>query len=105
MLHDPTFHRTSESASADERRGPARSTCSGELVLSWSHDRNNTVRYRLIDVGDGGMRIQSSTPVLTGTIGLAIRLLPEGEKMDQTVMVVWVKELEGGLYDIGLRCV
>ena len=105
MLHDPTLHRTGEPQSADQRHGTARSAGSGELVLSWSHDRDTTVRYRLIDVGDGGMRIQSSTPVLTGTIGLAIRLLPEGEKMDQTVMVVWVRELEDGQYDIGLRCV
>ena len=105
MLHDPTFHGRSEPETADQRSGPARTACSGELVLSWSHDRANTMRYQLIDVGDGGMRIQSSTPILTGTIGLALRLLPEGAKMNQSVMVVWVRELEGGLYDIGLRCV
>jgi hypothetical protein len=105
MLHDPTLHRAADSATDDERRSAHRSTNSGELVLSWPHDRNTTMRYRLIDVGDGGMRIQSSTPLLTGTIGLALRLLPEGEKLDQTVMVVWVRRLEDGLYDVGLRCV
>jgi hypothetical protein len=105
MLHDPTLHRANDPAAAGERRGADRAACSGELVLSWSHDRDNTLRYQLIDVGDGGLRIQSGTPILTGTIGLALRLLPEGEKLNQTVMVVWVRQLEDGQYDIGLRCV
>ncbi|MDY7109022.1 MAG: PilZ domain-containing protein [Planctomycetota bacterium] len=105
MLHDPTLHRAADPEATGERRASDRSAGSGELVLSWSHDRDNTMRYQLIDVGDGGMRIQSSVPQLTGTIGLALRLLPEGEKLDQTVMVVWVRQLEDGQYDIGLRCV
>jgi hypothetical protein len=105
MLHDPTLHRANDPAASGERRASDRADGSGELVLCWSHDRDNTLRYRLIDVGDGGMRIQSSTPILTGTIGLALRLLPEGEMLDQTVMVVWVRQLEDGQYDIGLRCV
>lgn len=105
MLHDPAFHRSSDSETSTERRGSARTAASGELALAWSHDRQNTMRYQLIDVGDGGMRIQSTVPILTGTIGTALRLLPEGEKLDQPVMVVWVRRLEDELYDIGLRCI
>jgi hypothetical protein len=105
MLHDPAFHRSSEAETSAERRGSARAAASGELTMAWSHDRQNTMRYQLIDVGDGGMRIQSTVPILTGTIGTALRLLPEGEQLDQPVMVVWVRRLEDDLYDIGLRCI
>jgi len=100
MLHDAALDRATSSA---ERRGDERTSGPDEIVIGWLHDPETTVRYQLVDMSSGGFRIRSTLPLITGTTGIAIRLLPEGEVLDQPVMITWTRRRESGQYDIGLR--
>lgn len=89
-----------------DRRDSDRLPFPAEMVLVWNHDLQTPMRYPVSDAGDGGYRIHTSLPVLEGTTGMVLRLLPgRGRPLDQPVMVAWIKptELCAG-YDVGLRC-
>ena len=115
MLHDRVMSKTNPAAGAwedkqadsacAERRHSDRVPFPAELILAWNHDTRSPVRYRVIDAGDGGYRIQSSMPMLEGTTGMVVRLLPgRGEPIGQPVMVAWSRPAdEGAGFDIGLR--
>jgi hypothetical protein len=133
MLHDgimsrslrPPGARQGDSRADDpsllERRDSDRVPFPAELVLVWNHDLHTPMRYRVIDAGDGGYRIRTSTPLIEGMTGMVIRMLPsqKGVRLDQPVMVVWthpVRQAPGrdskgdsgrdssGDYEAGLRC-
>jgi hypothetical protein len=96
---------TAETACAD-RRLSDRVPFPAELVLAWNHNLAVSMRYRIADAGNGGYRIHSSLPMLEGTTGVVVRLLPGrgGPPVGQPVMVAWCREnLDLGGYDLGLR--
>lgn len=101
MLHDAITDRTTD-LDANRRASP-RVSCPAELVIAWLEDVATPMRYGLIDVSEGGYRIQSSLPRLTGTTGLVLRYLPSGEAVDEPVMVAWTRRGDDGRYDLGLR--
>ena len=104
MLHDHTFSQRSRPLTEEDRRQMARIPFPAELVLIWHHDVNTRLRYRVRDISDGGFRIRSTTPLVKGTTGTALTLLPEGEILDMALVVVWCNEdLENGGYEVGLR--
>ena len=75
----------------------------GELVVLWHHDLSTPIRYRIVDAGDGGFRLRTSVPVLEGTTGIALQLLPDGEQLNQPIMVVWARTLSDGDQELGVR--
>lgn len=104
MLHEGVLSTTSAPDLTD-RRVHERVPCPGEVTLVWHHDLGQIVRYRLIDVSDGGFRIRSCTPLVLGMTGTVLTLLPRGETINQSVMVARVTPSEDGRsYEIGLRC-
>lgn len=124
MLHDPVMSRAARANAAQqgsgelaecgpghrttgelERRASDRVPFPAELVLAWNHDLAHRMRYRIIDAGDGGYRIHSSLPILEGTTGMVLRMLPGGKQpLDQPVMVVWCHAAEDADgFDVGLR--
>lgn len=105
MLHDGILSRaTRRDAAVDDRREGDRVPYPAELVLAWMHDLDMSVRCRVLDAGDGGFRIRTAMPLVEGTTGIALRLLPEGHPIDRSVMVVWIGEVdEHGEREVGLR--
>ena len=106
MIHDRVMSQGSPSAkSATNRRESDRLPFPAEMVLVWNYDLETVVRYHVIDAGDGGYRIRSSLPLLEGTTGMVLRLLPgRGQQLDQPVMVAWSKSSADGAFEIGLKC-
>ncbi len=103
MIHDSMLNLSATAKDAG-RRQSARAACPGEVVMCWLHDPDTPLRLRLIDVSNGGYRLSSTLPVLPGTIGIILRLLPEGTTLDDSVMVVWSHRVDDGpMYEIGLR--
>ncbi len=107
MLHDQVFSQaTGESAVAlPDRRKGCRVPFPAELLLIWHHDLRNAIRYRIIDASDGGFRIESAVPLLDGMTGMALKMLPGGEPIDQTVCVAWARPIADvpGRHEVGLR--
>jgi len=97
---------SSSTTACDDRRVSDRLPFPAEMLLVWNHSLQLPIRYRVIDAGDGGYRIASSLPLMEGTTGMVLRLLPSrGKPMDQPVMVAWVRKSdEGDGYEVGLRC-
>lgn len=107
MLHDQVMShsRPGGQVSVDDRRESPRVPFPVEISLVWHHDFALIHRYRMVDASDGGFRIRSAMPVLEGTTGMVLRLLPKGEKVERSVMVAWCREdAEAGGYLLGLRC-
>ena len=101
MLHDGMI--PPERTMSTERRATPRAACPAEVVLFWLHDPHTLLRLRLTNVSDGGYRLHASLPVIAGTTGVVLRLLPDGREIDQPVLVAWTRENPDGGYDIGLR--
>jgi hypothetical protein len=75
-----------------------------ELVILWHHDPETPVRYPVLDLGEGGARIQSGTPLLEDMSGTAVKLLPKGETINRMCTVSWIRaSATGGPFEIGLR--
>ena len=95
----------------DDRRAADRVPFPGEMILLWHHDPALRHRHRVLDAGDGGYRIATSLPLLEGTTGMVLRLLPSDSASDkpQPVMVAWCCKMAGaaedggGGYEVGLR--
>ncbi|MHC4910417.1 MAG: PilZ domain-containing protein [Planctomycetota bacterium] len=103
MLYD-RFIPFQKAAPPGERRVSDRVPFPAEITLVWNHDPSTVVRYATLDASDGGYRIQTSVPVLPGTTGVALRLLPEGRPLNCAIMVAWSAPSEDGGYEVGLRC-
>ena len=122
MLHDAVMSRINgprqpgscnaagEEISAIEacldRRESDRLPFPAEMVIVWNHDLGTSLRFRVLDAGDGGYRIRTSVPVLEGTTGMVLRMLPgRGQPLDQPVMVAWIRPSDDAAgFDVGLRC-
>ncbi len=100
MLHDAIFARASRT---HERRRQQRTPVDAELVVTWHHDPGESARHPVLDTGDGGLRIATAMPLVEGMTGTALRLLPQGRKVDRPVMVVWVSGSPAAGYEAGLR--
>ena len=77
-----------------------------EVVLAWHFNPEQPVRYRSVDLSDTGIRIRSSTPLLEGMTGTLKTILPEGQRLDRPVMVVWTRVGSGDAslgFEAGLR--
>ncbi len=103
MLHDSLTPTHDDRETTDDRRSSHRASLSAELVVRWHHDPNTPIRYRVLDVGDGGVRILSGIPLLRGLSGLAVKLLPEGKSINRPCSVSWARPPAiGGPFEIGL---
>ncbi|MBC7795083.1 MAG: PilZ domain-containing protein [Clostridia bacterium] len=70
----------------------------------WKPARLITASARLIDVGLGGVRIYSDEKLKAGKRLDLTFFSPDGEEIEATVRVAWVRKLTTGeaAYDIGL---
>ena len=103
MLYDQ--HNVSPSVgSTSDRRLEQRFVQAAEVVIAWLCPALPPVRYTLLDLSDGGIRIRTSVPLATGMVGKVLRLLPAGRVINETVSVVWTRPstLEG-MTEVGLR--
>src|SRR5882672_4996580 len=93
MLHDDIMSKTTaaRSTSVDDRRGSDRVPFPAEVSLVWHCSFNAIHRYRMLDASNGGFRIRSAVPILEGTTGMVLRLLPKGEKIEKSVIVAWCR--------------
>ncbi|MFT4594068.1 MAG: hypothetical protein ACI9JK_001793 [Phycisphaerales bacterium] len=98
MIYDSNIQ---SDVSSQNRRNKARTACSGEAVLRWSHDFDTPVRYNVIDRSEGGMQISSQFPLSEGMTGVVTRYLPEGTAVHQPMMVAWSSSEAD---DDGYRC-
>ena len=104
MLHDRMMTSGDGASAEADRRRSDRLPFPGEVVVLWHHDPRTPVRYRIVDAGDGGLRIATSTPLPQGMTGMAIRVLPGGEPLERPIMVSWLGQPgEHGLHEVGLR--
>lgn len=103
MMHEDVMFRHADPASAHDLRQTTRVPCPAEVTLIWHHNPSSVIRYRVLDVSDGGLRLRSSVPLIDGTTGMVLRMLPEGTSIEKPVMVVWSHNAEQGGYEIGLR--
>ncbi len=104
MLHDGTQARVSGQPMLAERRRSQRDAFPAELVVKWHHEPEMPIRYEVIDSSEGGFRIRSSMPMLEGMTGIALKLLPEGTRVNRTVMIIWVGPCAtGGGSEFGLN--
>ena len=107
MMHEDIMLSQDDLAAGLDHRQTQRVPCPAEVTLIWHHDASHVVRYRVMDVSDGGLRLRSSVPMLEGTTGMVLRMLPEGTPIEKPVMLVWSRPRNGdadiGGYEIGLR--
>jgi hypothetical protein len=86
-----------------DRRAGARLPFPADLVISWFHDVRTQVRYRVLDASEDGFRIRSAFPLFEGMTGVAVKLLPEGQTINRTVMVAWLRRTGPNEHEAGLR--
>ena len=98
VIHDAIIARTSTNT---DRRDSERVDLDAELVVRWFDDPR-PVRFAVRERSDGGYRSRASIPMLPGTMGTALRMLPVGEHLEHAVMVAWSREVDG-CWEIGLR--
>ncbi len=103
MLHDSLIPQDKGYETTDDRRQSPRTAQRAELVVRWHHAPDTPIRYRVLDVGDGGIRILSSLPLLRGLSGTAIKLLPKGDLINRPCSVSWARPPAlKGPFEIGL---
>ncbi len=96
VFHDSAFQDpTGEAARASsaERRGGDRNEFPAEVVVLWHHQPWTTIRYQLVDMSDGGLRLRSNLPFVEGSSATFVRLLPEGTRLGRSGMVVWSRHM------------
>ncbi len=104
MLHESLIPREDDRELTDDRRRSPRASFRAELIVRWHHDPDTPIRYRVLDVGNGGIRILSGLPLLRGLSGTAVKLLPDGESINRPFSVSWARPpVLGGPFEIGLN--
>jgi hypothetical protein len=104
MLHDPMITEADGRVPTTDRRRSPRAEVHAHLVVIWHHDTRTAVRYPLLDISDGGVRIHSATPLPNGMSGTAVKLLPEGRLIHRMCTVSWARPpVDGGPFEIGLK--
>ncbi len=97
MLYDRHL-KSLAAARNHDRRTDVRECQAAEVVISWICPALSTVRYEMLDRSTNGLRIRSSSPLVTGMLGKAVRILPQGHCLNQTVSIVWTKVAADGTY-------
>ena len=94
-------------APSERRLANGRVPTNGEVLITWSHAKDSPLRYRLLDISEGGMRIQSLLPVHEGMVGVALSLLPTATALNRNFQIMWCRRCtcEGGgsAYEAGAR--
>jgi hypothetical protein len=104
MLHDSMLLWERRGSATSDRRESLRARCLAEATVCWQDNPFIVCRYPAEDVSDGGMRIRSALPMLEGSVGRALKLLPSGRDLERAVMVIWCRrDDESNRYEIGLR--
>ncbi len=104
MLHDALLCGRDQPDSPLDRRQSERALARAELVVRWHHDPDTAVRYRVLDISDGGVRILTATPLIKGMSGTAVKLLPNGAGINRPCSVCWVHPpATDGAFEAGLR--
>ena len=104
MLNDSLIPQEDDRETTDDRRRSPRAQTRAELVVRWHHDPDTPIRYPVLDVGDGGVRILSGLPLLRGMSGTAVKMLPDGESINRPCSVSWARPpAVGGPFEIGLN--
>ncbi len=109
VFHDFAFQdpheRAADTANAERRAGD-RNEFPAEVVLLWHHQPWTTIRYQLVDMSDGGLRIRANLPFVEGSSATIVRLLPEGTRLDRSGIVVWSRHTPSAgrpAFEAGLR--
>lgn len=103
MMHEDVMLSQADLVAGHDLRRTPRVPCPAEITLVWHHNPATVVRYRVLDVSDGGLRLRSAVPLHEGTTGMVMRMLPEGTPIEKPVMVVWSKPETDGSHVIGVR--
>lgn len=105
MIHDAMLSsRVQPGLAHDDRRDSQRAPLPMEVTLLWHHDPGQVLRFHAIDVSDGGLRLRSTLPLVEGMTGMVLNLLPRGEPINRSVLVVWARAARsGGGHEAGLR--
>lgn len=81
-------------AGAPERRLNARRPFAAKVLVLWKDGPLEPTPHRVDDYSLGGFRIRSDRPLAKGERGFAIKILPEGSRLESWVEVVWCRALE-----------
>jgi hypothetical protein len=93
----------------DERRWKTdRSDVGYEVLVRWNGVNATPVRYRALDVSDGGMRIKSMLPLREGAMGTVLSTLPHSALVNRAFTIVWCRkssevDRNGVAFEAGLR--
>lgn len=93
----------------DERRFQSdRVAANFDAIILWSAASQAPVRYRALDISDGGMRICSMLPLREGSIGTILSTVPHSAVVNREFMVVWSRksthvDSNGVAFEAGLR--
>jgi len=95
-----------------ERRLHDRRPFDASVRILWPAGSLEPVHHRIDDFSLGGFRIRSADQLATGTRGFALKVLPEGSRLECWVVVVWCRPTtdrdparSGDRYDVGVRFV
>ena len=104
MLHDALIRGDHPQSPQERRSAERRVATPNDLVILWHHDIETAIRYPLVDLNDGGVRILTATPLTEGMTGIAVNLLPTGKPINRPCTVCWVRRRdEAKAYEAGLR--
>ncbi len=96
VFHDSAFQdpesRAIDAANA-ERRGAARDEFPAEVVVLWHHQPWASIRYQMVDLSEGGLRLRSNLPFVEGSSATFVRILPEGTRLGRSGMVAWSRRV------------
>lgn len=87
---------------SERRTNNGRAPMSGEVLIAWSHAKDSPLRYRLLDISEGGMRIHSLLPLHEGMTGIALSLLPSATSLNRDFQIMWCRR-SGTAYEAGIR--
>lgn len=97
--HGPHAHWLKPS---ERRYNNGRVPLAGEVLVAWSHAKDSPLRYRLLDISEGGMRIHSLLPLHEGMTGIAISLLPNATALNRYFQIAWCRRSDNA-YEAGVR--
>lgn len=87
---------------SERRFNNGRVPVNGEVLIAWSHAKDAPLRYRILDISEGGMRIHSLLPLHEGMTGVALSLLPSATALNRNFQIMWCRR-GGTAYEAGVR--
>lgn len=89
-------------APTERRYNNGRVPMNGEVLIVWSHAKDSPLRYRILDISEGGMRIHSLLPLHEGMTGVALSILPSATALNRDFQIMWCRR-GGNAYEAGVR--